>query len=165
MTFRNEEHQRFYEAARFKHEGDRERLALMYLLGLDDNSRAHWRDCYDEERGLIKPNCLRCGWQTGGSRRAVMLGFALFRGSDIDIVDVMSNAEYYTYFVAALDLRFGHSRPDARPTRKESTGRPVLYTDETRQQVKNRHAAGLSIRKIAAELGMSPTTVAKLLHE
>ena len=59
MTFRNEEHQRFYEAARFKHEGDRERLALMYLLGLDDNSRAHWRDCYDEERGLIKPNCLR----------------------------------------------------------------------------------------------------------
>lgn len=68
-------------------------------------------------------------------------------------------------FVAALDLRFGHSRPDARPTRKESTGRPVLYTDETRQQVKNRHAAGLSIRKIAAELGMSPTTVAKLLHE
>ena len=29
----------------------------------------------------------------------------------------------------------------------------------------NRHAAGLSIRKIAAELGMSPTTVAKLLHE
>ena len=158
MTFRNEEHQRFYEAARFKHEGDRERLALMYLLGLDDNSRAHWRD-------LIKPNCLRCGWQTGGSRRAVMLAFALFRGSDIDIVDVMSNAEYYPYFVAALDLRFGHSRPDARPTRKESTGRPVLYTDETRQQVKNRHAAGLSIRKIAAELGMSPTTVAKLLHE
>ena len=53
MTFRNEEHQRFYEAARFKHEGDRERLALMYLLGLDDNSRAHWRDCYDEERGLL----------------------------------------------------------------------------------------------------------------
>ena len=87
------------------------------------------------------------------------------RGSDIDIVDVMSNAEYYPYFVAALDLRFGHSRPDARPTRKESTGRPVLYTDETRQQVKNRHAAGISIRKIAAELGMSPTTVAKLLHE
>ena len=43
--------------------------------------------------------------------------------------------------------------------------RSILYTDETRQQVKNRHAAGLSIRKIAAELGMSPTTVAKLLHE
>ena len=165
MTFRNEEHQRFYEAARFKHEGDRERLALMYLLGLDDNSRAHWRDCYDEERGLIKPNCLRCGWQTGGSRRAVMLGFALFRGSDIDIVDVMSNAEYYPYFVTALDIRFDHSRADARPARKESTGRPAIYTDDTRQEVKHRHAAGQSIRRIAIELGMSPTTAAKLLHE
>lgn len=164
MTFRNEEHKRFYEAAR-KYEGDRERLALLYLIGLDDSSRAHWRDCYDEERGLILPDCLRCGWQTGGSRRAVTLGFALFRGSDIDIVDVMSNAEYYPYFVTALDIRFGHSRADARPARKESTGRPAIYTDDTRQEVKHRHAAGQSIRRIAIELGMSPTTAAKLLHE
>lgn len=165
MIFRNEEHKEFFEMARIRYGNDRERLALMYLIGLDDNSRVNWRDCYDDMRGLIRPDCLRCGWQTGGSRRAVTLGFALFRGSDkIDIVDIMGNAAYYPYFVAALDICFGYSRPDAR-TRKESTGRPAVYTDATRKQVKDRHAAGLSIRKIAAELGMSPTTVAKLLHE
>lgn len=162
MRFRSEQHKRFFEAARFKYEDDRERLALFYLLGLDDDARAHWRECYAE--GGIRLECFEAAWQTSGSRRAIALAFALYGGAKVSIVGVMSDEEYFDYFLIAIGIRFGRDVADPRPHRKKAAGRPVLYTEAAAAEVKRRHAAGVAIRKIAAEMSMSPTTVVKLLH-
>lgn len=43
--------------------------------------------------------------------------------------------------------------------RRESTGRPIKFGDDIKERAKELREQGLSIRKIAAELNVSPTTV------
>ena len=50
-----------------------------------------------------------------------------------------------------------------QPQRKESTGRPVKYGLKAVMKARQLHEDGLSIRKIAQEMGASTSTVQKLL--
>ena len=79
MVFANEEHEKFYyeklEQARYQ---DCYHQALIYILGISEDTRNHFSQIYDIESGCIKTECLHQGWQTSGSVRVVRLAFNLY---------------------------------------------------------------------------------------
>ena len=79
MVFANEEHEKFYyeklEQARYQ---DCYHKALIYILGISEDTRNHFSQIYDIKSGFIKPECLHQGWQTSGSVRVVRLAFNLY---------------------------------------------------------------------------------------
>ena len=70
MVFANEEHEKFYyeklEQARHQ---DCYHKALIYILGISEDTRNHFSQIYDIKSGYIKTECLHQGWQTTGSNR------------------------------------------------------------------------------------------------
>ncbi len=74
MVFANEEHEKFYfeklEQARYQ---DCYHKALIYILGISEDTRNHFSQIYDIKSGYIKTECLHQGWQTSGSVRVVLL--------------------------------------------------------------------------------------------
>ena len=68
MVFANEEHERFYyeklEQARYQ---DCYHKALIYILGISEDTRNHFSQIYDMKSGCVKTECLHQGWQTSGS--------------------------------------------------------------------------------------------------
>ena len=79
MVFNSEEHEKFYyeklEQARHQ---DCYHKALIYILGISEDTRNHFSQIYDIKSGFIKPECLHQGWQTSGSVRVVRLAFNLY---------------------------------------------------------------------------------------
>ena len=79
MVFANEEHEKFYyeklEQARYQ---DCYHKALIYILGISEDTRNHFSQIYDMKSGFIKPECLHQGWQTSGSVRVVRIAFNLY---------------------------------------------------------------------------------------
>jgi hypothetical protein len=65
MVFANEEHEKFYyeklEQARYQ---DCYHKALIYILGISDDTRNHFSQIYDIKSGYVKPECLHQGWQS-----------------------------------------------------------------------------------------------------
>ena len=165
MIFKNDEHKKFYRRWAKKLGNDRERLSLFYLLGVTDATRTHWADCYSTKNNAIDTDCLGKAWITGGSHRAIELGFQLYgyvpEENPPTVVDLFGYAELYPYFVQAMDIRFGVERQE----RKESTGRPPKYTRNAKLEVLDIREGGISIRNIAAALGMSTATVQKIIKE
>lgn len=165
MIFRDDKHKRFY-LQQWKLSGvsqyDTEHLALFYVLGICRETRDHFADCYNMDRGTIQQNCLRRSWQTGSTRHACQLAFGLFSpmAKPLDIASVFGESELYRYFLQGLYIRFGEFR-----ARAESTGRPTKYDDTTANVVKNMREDGMTIRAIAEKMEMSTTTVSKLLKK
>lgn len=52
--------------------------ALVYCLGLSEDTRRNINQIYDFATGYIKPGCLRKGWQTSGSQKIVRIAFNLY---------------------------------------------------------------------------------------
>lgn len=52
--------------------------ALVYILGISETCRDHFRDIYDSADNSIKPEALRAPWQTGSSVKLTRLAFNLF---------------------------------------------------------------------------------------
>ncbi|MCD8075576.1 MAG: DUF6075 family protein [Lachnospiraceae bacterium] len=93
ILFRDEEHERFCLQAMEKCrwiDGCHE--ALVYCLGIDQNTRNHVDRIYDFETGEVKPDCLREGWQTVRSMRVVRMAFNLYCDGTPS-VDNLSNEE------------------------------------------------------------------------
>lgn len=79
IPFRNKEHETFYyeKLARCRYD-DVYHKALVYCLGLERDTRDHVDRIYDFTTGLVKPECLREGWQTSGSVKVVRMAFNLY---------------------------------------------------------------------------------------
>ena len=79
MVFANEEHEKFYygklEQARYQ---DCYHKALIYILGISEDTRNHFSQIYDIQSGYINAKCLHQGWQTSGSIRVIRLAFNLY---------------------------------------------------------------------------------------
>lgn len=79
MIFADKEHERFYyeklEQARYQ---DCYHKALIYILGISEDTRNHFSQIYDIKTGCIRPECLKEGWQTSGSVNVVRLAFNLY---------------------------------------------------------------------------------------
>ncbi len=52
--------------------------ALIYILGISEDTRNHFDQIYDIKSGNIKKECLNQGWLTSGSVRVVRLAFNLY---------------------------------------------------------------------------------------
>lgn len=91
LVFVNEEHEKFYheklEQARSQ---DCYHKALIYILGICEDTRRHFGHIYDIKSGCIKPECLRQGWQTSGSVRVVRLAFNLYTDGTPSVDDCKS---------------------------------------------------------------------------
>lgn len=63
--FYSEQHRNFY---RLHVDGgaDPYYRALVYLLGMTEETRANFSRCFDGEARMIRPAALGEGWQTGG---------------------------------------------------------------------------------------------------
>ena len=94
MVFANEEHEKFYfeklEKARYQ---DCYHKALIYILGISEDTRNHFSQIYDIKSGYIKPECLHQGWQTSGSVRVVRLAFNLYTDGTPSVDDYESEDE------------------------------------------------------------------------
>ena len=79
MVFTDSEHEKFYyeklKQARYQ---DCYHKALIYILGISEDTRNHFSQIYDIKSGCVKTECLREGWQTSGSVRIVRLAFNLY---------------------------------------------------------------------------------------
>ncbi len=66
--------------------------ALVYCLGINDDTRRNVSSIYDFKTGNVKPECLNEGWQTSGSMKVVRLAFNLYCNSMPSVFDY-DNAE------------------------------------------------------------------------
>jgi len=79
MVFANEKHKKFYEE-KLAQAGCRDcyHMALIYILGISEDTRKHFKQIYDIKFGCIKVKCLRQPWQTDSSRKIVSLAFNFY---------------------------------------------------------------------------------------
>ena len=81
ITFKNKEHEKFYQTYLSKCPYQyTNHKALVYCLGLSEDTRRNVNRIYNFKTGVIKPECLREGWQTGGSRKIVRIAFNELQG-------------------------------------------------------------------------------------
>ena len=124
IIFRDKQHENFYyqylQKCRYNDEYHR---ALVYCLGIDRDTREHVDRIYDFKTGLVRPRCLREGWQTSGSVKIVRLAFNLYCNNMPSVTDRMKKDEimreaclygveeifccgYARYFWEAVRLRY-----------------------------------------------------------
>lgn len=61
--------------------------ALVYSLGIDQETRKHICEIYNFNTGCVDTRCLCAGWQTSQSRKAVRLAFDLYCNGTPSIYD------------------------------------------------------------------------------
>ena len=86
MVFANEEHKKFYyeKLAQAGYQ-DCYHMALIYILGISEDTRKHFRQIYDIKSGCIKTECLHQGWLTSSSIKVVRLAFNLYTDGTPDV--------------------------------------------------------------------------------
>ena len=124
MVFADEEHEKFYyeklEQARCQ---DCYHKALIYILGISEDTRNDFDQIYDIGTGNIKRECLYQGWQTSGSVNVIRLAFNLYTDTTPSANDYKSragqmrecrrysvsdifNCSYAMYFWQGIKLRY-----------------------------------------------------------
>lgn len=88
ITFKNEEHKKFFETylqkCRYQ---DVYHKALVYCLGIDRDTRVNVDRIYDFKSGCVKTECLEEGWQTSGSTKIVRMAFNLYCNGTPSVFD------------------------------------------------------------------------------
>lgn len=116
IIFKSSEHELFYNEmlAKCAYE-DCYHRALMYTLGINEDTRRHINEIYDFSTRCIKRTALKTGWITSGTARSLRLAFNLFNGN----IPENEEAESYTvgnifdygdaeYFFQAIKLRYNY---------------------------------------------------------
>lgn len=126
ITFKNKEHKKFYQEylSRCRYQ-DVYHKALVYCLGIDNDTRNHVEQIYDFQSGCVKPECLQAEWQTSGSLKVIRLAFnlycngtpSIYNFEDSDLDGRQRELGYYTvrelfccgyarYFWEAVKIRY-----------------------------------------------------------
>lgn len=116
ILFKSSEHELFYNEmlAKCAYE-DCYHRALMYTLGINEDTRRHINEIYDFGTRCIKLNSLKACWVTSSDLRAMRLAFNLFT----DYVPESTHKERYAvgevfsygdaeYFFQAIKLRYNY---------------------------------------------------------
>ena len=124
IIFISEAHEKFYyEKLKEVRYQDNYHKALVYCLGISDDTRRNAKRIYDFKSGNIKTECLHDGWQTSGSVRVVRMAFNLYcdgtpsvddyedKEEQIDecrqyAVDELFYCAYAPYFWQAIQIRY-----------------------------------------------------------
>lgn len=79
IMFASEKHRDFYEKylPQCRHQ-DVYYKALIYCIGISEDTRNHIHRIYDFQSGCVQPECLHDGWITSGRARVVRLAFNLY---------------------------------------------------------------------------------------
>lgn len=124
VIFKSEEHEEFFlEYLPKCRYADVYHAALVYCLGIDEDTRTHVNLIYDFETGCVKPECLHDGWITSGSVRIIRMAYNLYCdgtpsvSDDEDTEKQLSECSQYTaselfccgyakYFWQAIQIRY-----------------------------------------------------------
>lgn len=125
IKFNGEEHERFYnEYLKKCRYIDAYHQALVYTLGICEDTRKNFNSIYDIKSGLVKTECLRQGWITSGSARVIRIAFNLYCNGTPSVNDYEDDHEeallecrrytaedlfccsYAIYFAEALKIRY-----------------------------------------------------------
>lgn len=79
--FASKEHYEFFKQTCERLNADCYLKALIYTVGISEDTRSRWSSFYDEKERTIKPEVINSGWQTSGSVRITRLAFQLFTDS------------------------------------------------------------------------------------
>ena len=90
MIFINDAHNAFYKQQTAVNKNDCYTKALIYTLGICDDTRQRFESLYDAKDGRIIHDALYASWQTDGSMKVTRLAFQLF-------TDLMPTAECYHF--------------------------------------------------------------------
>lgn len=93
------------------------RSAVAYLIALDCVLYEHMQDVFDFDEGVILPDCLHKGWQTGTSMKTTRLAFNLWNGYSYEPKEetpssyytpneIFCCGQYAPYYWQAIKLRF-----------------------------------------------------------
>jgi len=124
MLFKNDAHREFYEG-QFEGGGitdDCYHRALVYTLGICEDTRSRFSEMYDKKERGIKTAAVNAAWQTSGSLKTTRLAFNLFSdrpvtayaGTDgknfeecrqYSLSDIFC-CEFAPYFVVSIKLRY-----------------------------------------------------------
>lgn len=124
ITFKSAAHKNFYleylPKCRYQ---DVYHRALVYYLGIDEDTRNHVNRIYDFKSGCVKTECLYEGWQTSGSVKIVRMAFNLYCNGTPSVLDIENPEEqlrecscytvedlfccgYAKYFWEAVKIRY-----------------------------------------------------------
>jgi hypothetical protein len=78
MIFINQNHEKFYRDRMSEMANDCYHRAVVYTLGMCDDTRRNFDSIYDTKDKEINPEALNQGWQTGTSVKVTRLAFNLF---------------------------------------------------------------------------------------
>ena len=79
IIFISEAHEKFYyEKLKEVRYEDVYHKALVYCLGICNDTRNNIDRIYDFKSGLVETKCLNEGWQTSGSVRVIRMAFNLY---------------------------------------------------------------------------------------
>ena len=88
ILFKNKKHEAFYEENLPKCRlQDVYHKALVYCLGLCEETRRYINRIYDFNTGYVKTECLKEGWQTGSSTKVTRIAFNLYCGGTPSVYD------------------------------------------------------------------------------
>lgn len=81
LIFKNGSHRKFYEKwlPKCRHQ-DVYHKALIYCLGLNEDTRNHITEIYNFESGYVQTECLQEGWITSGAVKVIRMAFNLSGG-------------------------------------------------------------------------------------
>lgn len=84
MKFISKEHYEFFKKYGVQYmKTDEYRAAFFYVTGICEGTRENIQSLYDFKTGLIKPEGLCEGWQTGSSTALTRLAFDLFHADPV----------------------------------------------------------------------------------
>ena len=88
IIFISDAHEKFYyEKLKEVRYQDVYHKALVYCLGISDDTRRNIYSIYDFKTGCVKTECLHEGWQTSGSVRVVRMAFNLYCNGTPSVLD------------------------------------------------------------------------------
>lgn len=124
IVFKNEAHEVFYKIhLSLCRQQDNYHKALIYCLGMSEDTRKNINQIYDFETACVKTECLHESWITSGSSRIVRIAFNLYCNgtpsvSDCEnLIEQLKECQLYTvenifcsgyakYFMEAVKLRY-----------------------------------------------------------
>lgn len=124
IIFISKAHEKFYyEKLKEVRYQDVYHKALVYCLGISDDTRRNIYSIFDFKTGCVKTECLHEGWQTSGSVKVVRMAYNLYCNGTPSVLDY-DNAEeqvdecrlytveelfccaYAPYFWQAVQIRY-----------------------------------------------------------
>lgn len=99
VTYKNQSHHEFYDRyiqeCRYK---DAYHKALVYCLGISEDTRAHINEIYDFKSGCVNTECLKQGWITSGSAKVIRMAFNLYCNNAPSVDDYSEQKDQLTEY-------------------------------------------------------------------